>query len=60
DCTAERQALAAGQVHAIAFTSTAEAQGLVTALGGREVVAQAVAMHQVVLAAHGPYTAQGL
>ncbi|KXZ55554.1 hypothetical protein GPECTOR_2g1103 [Gonium pectorale] len=59
DCEAERWALLEGHVHAIAFSSTAEAQGLVTLMGGAEALATAVRAHGVLLAAHGPYTAEG-
>lgn len=60
-CSAERELLMEGEIHAIAFSSTAEAQGLVHLMGGNpSFVHQAVRAHNVVLAAHGPYTAVGV
>ncbi|KAI8476767.1 MAG: tetrapyrrole biosynthesis, uroporphyrinogen III synthase [Monoraphidium minutum] len=58
-CAAERALLREGGIHAIVFSSTAEAQGLCRLMGGRGALADAVAAHRVVLAAHGPYTAAG-
>ncbi|KAL3147544.1 hypothetical protein ABBQ38_014597 [Trebouxia sp. C0009 RCD-2024] len=58
-CKPEKQLLLDGSIHAIAFTSTAEAQGLSRLMGGAEVVAEAMNEHGVVLAAHGPYSAAG-
>ncbi|KAG2491891.1 hypothetical protein HYH03_009843 [Edaphochlamys debaryana] len=58
-CGAEREALQRGQVAAIAFSSTAEAQGLIQLMGGAEAFSEAVRAYRVVLAAHGPYTADG-
>ncbi|PNH12852.1 hypothetical protein TSOC_000191 [Tetrabaena socialis] len=57
-CEAERAALQAGAVSAVAFSSTAE--GLVQLMGGTAAFAEAVVRHGVVLAAHGPYTAEGV
>ncbi|GFR48780.1 hypothetical protein Agub_g10728 [Astrephomene gubernaculifera] len=59
-CITELGALRAGQVAAIAFSSTAEAQGLVQLVGGTAALAEIVRQHGVVLAAHGPYTAAGV
>ena len=36
-----------------------QAQGLAKAFGSLDIVLQAVRKHNVVLAAHGPYTAEG-
>lgn len=55
----EAAALIAGDIDAIAFSSTAESEGLALALGGRDVIT-AAASRGVVLAAHGPYTAAGV
>ncbi|KAK9830107.1 hypothetical protein WJX72_009827 [[Myrmecia] bisecta] len=57
---AEKRMLAQGDVAAIAFSSTAEAQGLVHMLGGAGVVRAAVEQHGLLLAAHGPTTAAGV
>mmetsp|Transcript_6399 Transcript_6399/g.14237 ORF Transcript_6399/g.14237 Transcript_6399/m.14237 type:complete len:359 (-) Transcript_6399:803-1879(-) len=59
-CTAEMQLLQSGGLHAIAFSSTAEAQGLVQVMGGLPLFVGAVQRHDVLLAAHGPYTAEGV
>jgi uroporphyrinogen-III synthase len=59
DCSSELTLLLEGRVHAVAFSSTAEAQGLVAMLGGAEVVREVVEQRGVILAAHGPYTAAG-
>ncbi|PNW72272.1 hypothetical protein CHLRE_16g675000v5 [Chlamydomonas reinhardtii] len=58
-CGLERAALQGGHVHAVVFSSTAEAQGLLQLMGGAEAFGAAVAAHGVTLAAHGPYTAAG-
>ncbi|KAF6261973.1 Uroporphyrinogen-III synthase HemD-domain-containing protein [Scenedesmus sp. NREL 46B-D3] len=58
-CAQEAALLQAGHFDAIAFSSTAEAQGLCLLMGGRQAVASAVQQHRTVLAAHGPYTAAG-
>eukprot|EP00775_Hariotina_reticulata_P009061 gene9061-9231_t len=58
-CSMEAQLLQDGHFDAIAFSSTAEAQGLCILLRGREAVARAVQKHGIILAAHGPYTAAG-
>ncbi|KAF8063700.1 hemD [Scenedesmus sp. PABB004] len=58
-CAAEAALLREGHVAAIAFSSTAEAQGLCLLMGGRDALAAAVRERGVVLAAHGPYTAAG-
>jgi hypothetical protein len=39
---------------------TLQAQGLAQLMGGREVLAGLLSRHGVLLAAHGPYTAQGV
>lgn len=59
-CTAEAEMLQRGEVDAILFSSTAEAQGLCLLLGGKQAVRDSVLRHGVVLAAHGPYTARGV
>mmetsp|Transcript_36733 Transcript_36733/g.93900 ORF Transcript_36733/g.93900 Transcript_36733/m.93900 type:complete len:342 (-) Transcript_36733:44-1069(-) len=59
DAAAEREMLERGRIDAIAFSSTAEAQGLAHAMGGATAVRSAVEQHGVVLAAHGRYTAAG-
>lgn len=58
-CVVERQLLRSGGIHAIAFSSTAEAQGLTQIMGGAEAIRDAVHDHSIILAAHGPYTAAG-
>lgn len=60
NCEAERRLLSEGHISAIAFTSTAEAQGLARLLGGQAAVHEAVLASRCVLAAHGPYTARGV
>ncbi|GLI68077.1 hypothetical protein VaNZ11_012408, partial [Volvox africanus] len=56
----ERRALQEGLVAAVAFSSTAEAQGLLQVMGGAAAFADVVTRHRVLLAAHGPYTAEGV
>lgn len=56
---AERDLFETGRVAAVVFSSTAEAQGLCRLMGGRDALAAAAAHHNVILAAHGPYTAAG-
>uniref|UniRef100_A0A7S0WU85 Tetrapyrrole biosynthesis uroporphyrinogen III synthase domain-containing protein n=1 Tax=Chlamydomonas leiostraca TaxID=1034604 RepID=A0A7S0WU85_9CHLO len=56
---AERGLLERGELDAIAFSSTAEAQGLAAVFGGPAALAAAVSRHGITLAAHGPYTAAG-
>ncbi|EFJ39071.1 hypothetical protein VOLCADRAFT_108778 [Volvox carteri f. nagariensis] len=64
DVSLERRALGEGGVAAVAFSSTAEAsvsaQGLLQLMGGADAFAEAVVRHGVLLAAHGPYTAEGV
>ncbi|GLC70787.1 hypothetical protein PLESTF_001033200 [Pleodorina starrii] len=60
ECSLERAALQGGQVAAVAFSSTAEAQGLLQLMGGAAAFSAAVSRHGVLLAAHGPYTAEGV
>eukprot|EP00798_Chlamydomonas_sp_ICE-L_P006553 gene6553-3205_t len=59
-CLAETQMLSSGQIDAIAFSSTAEAQGLVHVMGGLEALTSHITRNNVLLAAHGPYTARGV
>ncbi|WIA22644.1 hypothetical protein OEZ86_009619 [Tetradesmus obliquus] len=58
-CAKEAALLQQGYFDAIAFSSTAEAQGLCLLMDGKEAVVSAVQQHCTVLAAHGPYTAAG-
>ncbi|BDA45398.1 hypothetical protein COCOBI_07-1850 [Coccomyxa sp. Obi] len=58
-CAAERQLLAEGHIYAVAFTSTAEAEGLQQIMGGKEWLQKTLKKWSTVLAAHGPYTAAG-
>ncbi|GMH40178.1 hypothetical protein BSKO_08082 [Bryopsis sp. KO-2023] len=58
-CIAEKELLSSGDIDAIIFSSTAEAQGLVQLMGSVDIIGQAVENHGVILAAHGPYTAKG-
>ncbi|KAF5841511.1 Uroporphyrinogen-III synthase HemD-domain-containing protein [Dunaliella salina] len=57
-CALEMDALRAGHIDAIAFSSTAEAQGLKGIYG--EGLKDVLLSHNVVLAAHGPYTRDGV
>lgn len=58
-CTHDAMLLQQGGIDAIAFSSTAEAQGLCQLFGGKQALVEAIQQHGVVLAAHGPYTAAG-
>lgn len=60
DVEAEAALMRGGCVDAVVFTSTAEAQGLVHALGGADVLQDVIHRQGIVLAAHGPYTAAGV
>ncbi len=51
--------LTSGQIKAIAFTSTAESQGL-SHVVGRETLLQSINEHDIIIAAHGPTTAKGV
>ncbi len=55
-CAAEVALMAAGHVHAVAISSTAEVQGMLLQVGGVEAFKAIVTKHQVLLAAHGPYS----
>lgn len=57
--SAEIDMLTSGQIKAIAFTSTAESQGL-SQIVGRETLLQCIQEHDILLAAHGPTTARGV
>uniref|UniRef100_A0A6S8HNF3 Tetrapyrrole biosynthesis uroporphyrinogen III synthase domain-containing protein n=1 Tax=Dunaliella tertiolecta TaxID=3047 RepID=A0A6S8HNF3_DUNTE len=57
-CALEMDALKAGHIDAIAFSSTAEAQGLKGIYG--EGLKDVLLRHNVILAAHGPYTRDGV
>ncbi|CAG9466575.1 unnamed protein product [Pedinophyceae sp. YPF-701] len=60
DCAVELRMLEEGDVAAVVFTSTAEAQGLAAHFGGAAAAARALERGGVVIAAHGPYTARGV
>eukprot|EP00803_Ostreobium_quekettii_P008293 evm.model.scf_988.2 EVM.evm.TU.scf_988.2 scf_988:33365-36781(+) len=60
DCSHEGELLRKGAIDAIAFSSTAEAQGLVHELGPLDDIQHAIRDHHILLAAHGPYTAAGV
>eukprot|EP00892_Ulva_mutabilis_P012592 jgi/Ulvmu1/9705/UM055_0043.1 len=60
DIAPEAALMSGGCVDAVVFTSTAEAQGLLSALGGVEDLQALVLDQGIVLAAHGPYTAAGV
>lgn len=57
--SAEIDMLTSGHIKAIAFTSTAESQGL-SQIVGRETLLQCIHEHDILLAAHGPTTARGV
>mmetsp|Transcript_16947 Transcript_16947/g.23406 ORF Transcript_16947/g.23406 Transcript_16947/m.23406 type:complete len:351 (+) Transcript_16947:77-1129(+) len=59
NCKVECQLLVEGSVDAVVFSSTAESEALVKAVGGLDVFQKACVDHNILLAAHGPYTAAG-
>ncbi|KAK9845437.1 hypothetical protein WJX81_006417 [Elliptochloris bilobata] len=59
ECAAELELLRSGRIHALALTSTAEAQALAALAGGAQELRYWLHRWNVLLAAHGPYYAAG-